>query len=491
MLRLLQNKNFLLVLLVLISLFSIIPLFHKGFFLSDDGEWMVIRFSAFHQALTFGQFPVRFLPRLNFGYGYSVANFLYPGFMYLAEIPKLLKISFVDSIKIVLGVSMVSSLIFCFLWLSKIFDKTAAFFGALFFLYSPYHFYDLYKRGSVGEILALSVIPFVLWQIEREDLLWSSLGFGFLLISHNTLALLFTPLIILYMGINLYVSKNKTKLKKKYAKMFLFGFGISAFFWIPAIFDLSSTVFSKTQVSDWADHFADINLAGIVSLLIAIAIILFFVLGKLKIKEHRLTALFLLVGVFSLFLSLSLSSPLWKILPVSFIQFPFRFLSLTIISTSFLGACLVCILPKNVKVAAGVVIFLLSIYFSRNYMSPSVYFDKGDGFYATNQDTTTVKNEYMPKWVTVLPKSLPQQKLVALGGVINSQRVHPNNFLISIVGPSTLTINTIYFPGWRAIIDSQALPIQYNNPNGVMQISVPSGVHQIRVWFGETPLRLV
>src|SRR3989344_3219366 len=71
------------VILLLLMIPSIWFLLLPGFFESDDGEWMIIRFSAFYQALADGQFPVRFLGRLNNGYGYPVADFLYPGFMYL------------------------------------------------------------------------------------------------------------------------------------------------------------------------------------------------------------------------------------------------------------------------------------------------------------------------------------------------------------------------------------------------------------------------
>jgi len=43
-----------------------ITLVHKGFFLTDDGEWMIIRFSAFLQTLH-DENTCRFLHRLNFG----------------------------------------------------------------------------------------------------------------------------------------------------------------------------------------------------------------------------------------------------------------------------------------------------------------------------------------------------------------------------------------------------------------------------------------
>ena len=168
-----KKKILLILFLIILSIPSVAALFNKGFFQSDDGEWMVIRFSAFHQVLRSGEFPVRFLSRLNYGYGYPVANFLYPGFMYLSEIPKALGFGFVDSIKIILGLSMVSSGIFVFFWLSKFFGKLESVVGGLFYLYAPYHLYDLYKRGSVGEILALSVVPFILWQIERKSFFWT------------------------------------------------------------------------------------------------------------------------------------------------------------------------------------------------------------------------------------------------------------------------------------------------------------------------------
>lgn len=70
------------------------PLMRSGFFITDDGEWMIIRLSAFYQSLADGQFPVRFLGRLNNSYGYPVSNFLYPGFLYLGSLLHILGASF-------------------------------------------------------------------------------------------------------------------------------------------------------------------------------------------------------------------------------------------------------------------------------------------------------------------------------------------------------------------------------------------------------------
>src|SRR3989344_727185 len=274
-----KAKLFFLIFIVFLSIPAILPLLHPGFFQSDDGEWMIIRFSAFFQALSDGQFPVRFLGRLNHEYGYPVANFLYPGFMYLGVPIHILRIGFVDTIKIIFGVSMIGSAIFCYLWLSRFFDKLSSLVGALFYLYTPYHLFDLYKRGSIGEVLAIGILPFILWQIERKSFFWVSIGIAFLIISHNTLAVLFSGLIILYMSLNIYISKEKKELLKKFLLIMMFGLGISSFFWIPAFFELQYTVFSQTQISEWSNYFADINLIGF-------SIIFLFKFTKYVIVEY-------------------------------------------------------------------------------------------------------------------------------------------------------------------------------------------------------------
>jgi len=144
----------LLFLILVLSVIALWPFFRQGYFETHDGEWMVIRFSAFHQTLASGQFPVRFVDRLNNNYGYPVLNFLYPLPFYLAEIPKVFGVGFVDSVKIVFILSTVASVLAMFWALSQIFNRWASFAGAILYLYAPYRFVDLYVRGSLGESVA-------------------------------------------------------------------------------------------------------------------------------------------------------------------------------------------------------------------------------------------------------------------------------------------------------------------------------------------------
>jgi len=512
-----------LVALFLLSIPAVFSLFHQGFFQSDDGEWMIIRFSSFYQSFVDGQFPVRFLSRLNHEYGYPVANFLYPGFMYLGIPIHILGFGFVDTIKIIFGASMVASAIFCYLWLSRFFDRISSFVGALFYLYTPYHLFDLNKRGSVGEVFALAIMPFILWQIERKSFFWSSTGIAILIISHNTLAVLFLGLIIAYMGLDIYISKDQKELFKRFLLVMMFGLGISAFFWIPAFFELQYTVFSQTQVSEFNLYFANSDLIGLSTIFILILTAVFFIISRIEIKKHRLSLLLFIIGLVSVLFSSSLSTTLWNILPVSFIQFPFRFLSLTIVSTSFLAACIVSTSPKKLKIPIVILSLIVLTLSAKQLISPSEFFDKGEGFYSTNMDTTTVKNEYMPKWVKQKPIERFVEKVEIVEGVGKVENVSYNSkkimFDVFSEQDMKVRINTIYYPGWNAIVypllchlfepesqsrrpeasaegshdndcEGKELTIDYANEKGLMELKLPKGENKVELKFSETPLRL-
>ncbi|MBI3984708.1 MAG: hypothetical protein HY344_02080 [Candidatus Levybacteria bacterium] len=489
-----RNFKFIALLLILLSIPSVIGLLQSGFPLTDDGNWMVIRFSAFYESLRDGQLPVRFLMRLNNGYGYPVADFLYPLFMYFATPLHILGLSFVESIKAVLALSLVFSSLFTFLWLRKFFDNLSSFVGSLIYVYLPYHLLDVYKRGSVGEALSLSVLPFVLWQIEKGSLFLSSIGISLLILSHNSLAVLFLGLIVIYMGLNIYVSSKRKNLIYKNLGILGFGFAMSSFFWIPAVFDLQYTVFTQTKISEYSSYFANEKLVGVVSILVILLTILFIFTKKLNITKHRLTIVMLIVSLVSIFFATPFSAALWNMLPVTFIQFPFRFLSLTLISISFQAAAVTSVLDKKTKVVVAVLLLGLTYYFSLPFAKVYQSQNYPDTFYSTNQDTTTVKNEYMPKWVKNIPAQMYKAKVENTTGIepINLISNTPNKtgFEVDLNSPKIIRVNTVYFPGWSAYVNGQRVNIDYLK-DGLINLNLNEGKNSVLVIFGETNVRIL
>jgi len=487
-----QNKKSIALSLFVVSI-ACVPVFlgliHPGFFVSDDGTWMIVRFSAFYDALRHGEFPVRFLPRINFGYGYPVADFLYPLFLYIGIPIKLLGFHFVTTIKIILGLSLLFSGIFSFLWLRTKFSEISSVVGAIIYTLFPYHVWDVYKRGSVGEVLALAIVPFIFLQIEKRNISLAGFAVALLIPAHNVVALLFLPVIFLYVLIKKYSLKE-------ICMLFLIGFGISAFFWLPALIDKQYTIFDTIAVSDFKKYFLGIHDFFLFGIITVIVLVHSFIILKNRDGKSKEGLFFWVLTIVSVFLTLPFSNIFWQYVPgTSFIQFPFRFLSLTALGISFLGTMAIDNISKK-YIWNLAVLYVCIIYISAwNLFTPKTFQDLPDAFYTTNVNSTTVQNEYMPIWVKQLPTSLPPEKVKIIkgNGEITDIMVKGINlqFKTTLRKDSIIRVNTVYFPGWKVLVDKKQTSINYDNPYGVMQFPVVTGNHIVQTKFTETTERLL
>lgn len=139
---------------------------------------------------------------------------------------------------------------------------------------------------------------------------------------------------------------------------------------------------------------------------------------------------------------------------------------------------------------AGLFVLLLFVS-SWNYFFPKTYQYYPDGFYSTNQDSTTVQNEYMPKSVKeVAPSGLPRIVLTH-GGLVRNVVDHGSSISFQTVSSmsSTITVATIDYPGWVVSVDTKKVSQQPSTPYGFISFNVPKGQHDSVVRFTETPLR--
>ena len=55
--------------------------------------------------------------------------------------------------------------------------------------------------------------------------------------------------------------------------------------------------------------------------------------------------------------------------------------------------------------------------------------------------------------------------------------------------PAVVRINEFYFPGWQVRVDGVVAPARVSDPNGLLEVDVPVGKHQIEARMGSTPVR--
>ncbi len=240
------------------------PLFSNGFFQTDDGTLLIIRAGAFLNSFSDLHIPVRIVENLNYGYGYPIFNFFYPGFFYLTEAFHLLGLGLIVSIKASILLLAITGAIGMYLLSQQITNyRLASISAAFFYLFSPYHILDLYKRGSFGELFALAFIPFVtlgiidyLQKKRKMSLAIAVISTSLVIVGHNTLSIILLPSAYIF-GL-LFSGFNFANIKK-ILLVFAFGITVPAFFWVPAIFESIYTVQSKIKIADYTQHFPSLH----------------------------------------------------------------------------------------------------------------------------------------------------------------------------------------------------------------------------------------
>ncbi len=485
-----MKKNLLFLFLIILFTLPVIWSFSRpGLFVSDDAEWMVIRLTAFHQALAVGELPVRFAFRLDHGYGYPVFNFVYPGGFYLGEIFHLIGMGFVEAVKLVFGLSIILAGIFSFFWLRMKFSPIASFLGSLFYVYTPYFLWDVYKRGSMGEVLALALVPLVFWAVEKRNWWLGGLAYAALILSHNIIAFIFTPVFVLSIFLTI---RSQKKARRYVLYILLLGLSLSAFFWFPAIWESRLTILSQTTVGKPLEHLVkDFSLLGIVNFFVLLlASFLFFK------KKDKLAGFFIAIFLLAIFLSTPLSAFFWQIFPWAYLfQYPFRFLSLTLPASAFLAAFVFDRSFKKKKTLWLGLILVILFFFSLPFARPAQFVQKEEGFYLTNEHSTTIHNEFMPVWVKIHPTERFEEKIEIIKGKGEIKELKDMakrlEFKTDAEEPTTVRVNTLYYPGWQVFVDGKKAPFSFENEKGVIEVPLEAGEHQVFVEFKETPMRLL
>lgn len=512
------------ILLILVSLFPLGALFHPGLPLTHDGPDHVARIANFYQSLSEGTIIPRWAGNLNWGYGHPILMFLYPLPSYVASLFHWLSFSLVDSTKLVFALSYMVSALSMYLWLRRITGVWGALTGALLYIYAPYRFVDLYVRGAIGEHVAFAVAPFVFYGIHllatekrgaKKPVVITSLSLAALLLSHNAISLMFLPVALLYgLYISVYEAKKRSQFLTLCVSSFALGFSLSAFFWLPALIEGKYTLRHIVTAGEYAGRFVPWaafiipswsyagsgELSKNVGLVQWIGIVLsLLVLKSIKTYKMRLLVVACVVVFFtSLFLQVSTSKFIWSLFPLlqSF-QFPWRFLTLSVFSSSVVGALVFARLKDAVKpyVFGGLVIVLFVL--TKHMWKPAGFIQKPESYYSTIYNGTTDTGESSPVWSVRFMEKRFGAPLEVIEGVAQitqiTRRSTRHEYMVTASKNTRLVDNTLYFPGWRVTTDDKETDIQFQDQQyrGLMTFWVKEGTHRVAVVFTDTKVRKV
>lgn len=512
--------NIYIILLILIGLIPLIDLFHPGLPITHDGQDHVARIANFYQNLSEGNLIPRWAANLNWGFGHPILMFLYPLPSYATSLFHFLGFSLVDSLKIVFGLAFILSGIFMYLWLRNFLNEEAAVLGGLLYMFTPYRFVDLYVRGAIGEHLAFVFLPLILYFLlnmtkgKNSSLLivGGSLSIAGLILSHNAISLMFLPLIFLYIIYLLWHSKSYEFLFR-ILFLIILGLGISSFFWIPAFFEGKYTLRDIVTAKDYASRFVNFKdlifgewnygitgqfsvQVGVLHWLVSLlGLPLSFLLYKKRNKLWVLSLGSFIVFWLTLFLMHSSSKFIWdSVTTLQKFQFPWRFLSVTVFVASVIGSILIY-KAKNYKKFVVILITAVLLFLNKDYWHAKDYLIKPKSFFTGIYNSTTDTGESSPIWSVRFMEKRPKSEIEVIEGkaTINKLSRASTKHEYEIIGNTKVRIkeNTLYFPGWKVLIDGKRGNIEFQDPSnrGLITFYVEKGNHNIKLIFEETKLR--
>ncbi len=477
---------------------------------SHDGEGHIIRMFEFNTALEDGNFPVRWSKRLNWGLGYPYFNFNYPLTYYLTYFMHKAGLDLLLIFKTILLLSFPLGGFFTFLWLKKHFSKVESFIGGLFFVYIPYHFVNVYVRGNIAEILALTFIPLGLYLVNRlhkksnlKEAIFLSLCLSSIILFHNITGLIFLPILFLYALL--------LGLRANYLKFltfaFIFPLLITCFFWLPALYAKQFITIDKTFLLYFPKHFPQFSdliyspwgyggsKVGPGQMSVQVGILHLLILAaSATLVKRKLTLFFLILSAVTFFMMLEFSKPIWDVLvPIQYIQFPWRLLSILALTISFLTASTLSFIfkfiPKNTVFFITIILISGLLIFNRNHWRANKYYDL-PGYWFLDKpysSTTTVDGEHTPKWqLENMSSEASRFKIISGQADVRSVAWKTNYHAFDIDAKDTSQIldRTVYFPGWTVFLEGRQIQrIDQNDPKtyGLIGFEVSKGKHLVEV----------
>ena len=433
-------KKIFIFLVILLSLPTIWPLFHPGLFPMHD-DTQVARVLTMGKALHDGMLPVRWVDYLGYNFGYPIFNFYAPFAYYLGGFFTLLGFSALTSTKIMMGLGMITAGVSMYLLAQSIFGKKAGVLASVFYMYAPYHASNLFVRGAISELWAFAFLPLPFWGLwglykkgKFRYAVVTALTLAIIITAHNLTAMMIVPFILLEFIVLSIASSRRKEFKMFYLGgiSLVIGILLSAYYSIPALLEMQYTNVSSILGggSNPIDHFVCVTqlwqsmwgyggsapgcvdgmsfMLGKIHVVFVLAGIIStaYLLQKRLYKESFVLLSCFFVLVISLFMMLDTSKTLWQSVSLlNYIQFPWRFLSLAVFSSSLIGGGVIAVLNKikpRIALLMTISVSLLCLLYYGKFFAPQYYQEDIKRYSDISQITwnvSKISDEYLSKGI--------------------------------------------------------------------------------------------
>ena len=402
---------------------------------------------------------------------------------------------------------------------------TKSFIAASLFSFTPYRISQIYVRAAYLEFAATSLIPFVFWGVQKRDIRMTAISLGLMLATHQPTFMMVLPAMLAWIAF-LWIRDNSKQAIITGLLSIGIGILLVSSFVMPMFFERTFVYANNlsTNYFDYHQHFAEtsqliyspwgygISKAGTddgmsfqVGILNWVAFFAGIGIVIRKKTYHSPIIIFALITVYGIFMSTSASLPIWEVIsPLSFIQYPWRFLTITTFATAVIAGEITTIIAGKatnvLKTTSLVIGVAIMIVLNWNYLAPAAYlpidtFNFNNPYFPKNDPLYGLEPSYFPVQTvqTNSDPTIPRFRVVQGKADIQSlvEKTTIQQFFAKVEKPSTIQINTHYFPGWIAKIDGETTTPGFSSPEGNMEITLDKGDHTVVLEFTKTPIRKI
>jgi uncharacterized protein DUF6541 len=571
-------------LVLVLCLPALVPLLRPGWFRGHDDSHL-FRLIEYDVALRDGQWPPRWFPDISAGYGNPHPIYYAPLFYMTAEGFHLAGLGPVGALKAAATVFLILAALGMFWLVRRLWGDAAGAAAALAYTYVPYHLLDLYVREALSEFTVFACLPLLLVALQRlrdrgtrGTVCGVALAGAALALSHTISIMILPPLLLAWVALLSWPRPGETGRDLRAWLLRAAGAGaigglLAAFFLVPASLEREAINIENyaSWYVDFHAHFVDprqllwwpwgfgMSIEGIGDgmsfrmgmIQIAGTVAALFGLRRLRRRGGegaRHVRFQLLVTVLAVFMMLPVSVRIWEaIRPLRFLQFPWRLLTLTSLSTSLLcGAAYAAFSTGGAAPAAadvqGVVapaarsrggefrrlapvaalglilagsaalggmlgvdlrVPVQRIGFRNKPFSELV--DRGPGAPPDPLNADFVRRntlrwyDHLPPGVHYMglgPEDLARPRAEPASGrarvAITESRSWRLRFIVDAETEALIRVNIYRFPGWTVRVDGAVVPlVEGSRQRRVIFFQVSPGPHEVEVVFERTgPRRL-
>lgn len=510
-------NNWIVIAIFLLGLSVSWPLFRSGYFSHQD-DLQIIRLVEMRKCFSDLQIPCRWVPDMGWGNGFPLFNFYGVSTYYFGAIISYVT-GYLIASKVLFFISLTAGSFGIYLLAKELWGKYEGFVSAVLYMFAPYKALDIYVRGALAESMALTIIPFVLYFAYKKNYKLFSLFLFIFLITHNIMTIVFLPVVILFV---LYlIFSDKLKSLKFFVVSIVIAFGLSAFFIMPAFIEkgLVQTESLTRFELDYRANFVSIKQLfldrvwgygtsipgpeGGMNFSIGWPhwILAFVAMICALFVKNRKTLLLIggtgLLFLISIIMTHNKSTFVWETFSIlTYFQFPWRFLSLSILTASILGGFVASLFKEKMQLYIAMVIVLLTVLLNWSYFKPREFYEVSENQKITGEAWDLQRRgavlDYLPKTALEPREGAPSDPIITAGSANISNFVNKSNtfsFNVEVDKTAVIHVPVYYFPNWKVKVNGKDYPISYDNYLGRISIDLEAGKYEVLGTFKNTPIR--